>query len=110
MYFGNADVEMFLKESENCDLIIMFKSTEEAKRAAKEFGEKAGNKVKFVANWTTIRTESKNIIYFKSVGTTSRCMDGYRGRVIIHIPELEITSKQSGHVCTMRQLQEKYMN
>ena len=105
MYFKEKDIELILKESEKGDVMLLFQSRREALNAANEFKGAAGENVSVVADWTIFRTETKNIISFKSVGTICRGMEGRKTKAIIHIPELEYISQQYGGVCTLKQLQ-----
>lgn len=104
MYFGDKDIKAILEESKKYDLIIFMASMHEAKEAAAEFTRKAGEAAEYVGDWTTCRTKEKNIIKFMTVGRICRGMDGYRGKVVFHIPQLEMISITCGGVCTLKQL------
>lgn len=103
MIFKETSIKRILSECEKHNIMIVMGTLEEARRAAYQFAEAAGDRVKRVSNEFTLITKKEGLIYFKSVGQIRRGLGGYRARVIIDIPVLECVSVECGGMCTMKQ-------
>lgn len=101
------DMMRILRESEKCNIMLLFTSEEEALSAASNFRKAMTKSIKDTRDKTVLQTAAGFHIYFKSIQFVKRGLDGIRAKVIICIPILEYISVHCGGVCTIKQFREQ---
>lgn len=105
--FSKKDMKQILHEGGKYNILLLFASHPAALEAAGEFRKTMYGSIGDTGDKTTLKTAEGHYIFFRSIQTVGRTVDGMKARVIICMPMLEYISGHFAEVCTIKQFKEQ---